>query len=268
VLFHRLKYSSIMKFKLILFGIAGLVPMSALSQAATLLYSTDFNSPTYVDGPLLGPPAQDGWLITGTSVVNPIAVSNTATNGVVAIGITGQDINRPFTAVTPATASNVFLAVTINISAAGTGDYFLHLGDGGSSNFYSRLYTRAATDGFVMGMSTSSGTVVYSDTILTFGSYNLLLRYDFIAGATNDTGALFVNPTTLDGSGDTAYTSATTVGADAASISSVNIRQGTSATTMPTLTLDNITVSANLIPEPATALLGALGFIGILRRRR
>jgi len=52
------------------------------SEQASIIYLTSFNSPTYSDGGLIG---QDGWLITGTSVVNPISVSNTATNGFVSL---------------------------------------------------------------------------------------------------------------------------------------------------------------------------------------
>jgi hypothetical protein len=57
----------------------------------------------------------------------------------------------------------------------------------------------------------------------------------------------------------------TTIGADATTISSVNLRQG-NTNNAPTLTIDNILVA---IPEPSSAmLLGAMGILGVLRRRR
>jgi hypothetical protein len=232
-------------------------------EAVTVLYSTGFDSPTYSDGPLIG---QDSWAITGTSVVNIVNVANTATNGTVSLTTTGQDVNRVFS---PAvTSGSVYLTANITVGAAqATGDYFLHLGDGGTSNFYARTYIKSSGTGFVMALGTSSGTtgLTYGTTVLSFAtSYTILARYDFVAGTGNDTGALFVNPTTTDGSGDTAYVSATTTGTDASSISSVNLRQGTTANA-PTVTIDSITVA---IPEPGAAFLGSLGMLCLLRRRR
>jgi hypothetical protein len=236
---------------------------------ADLLYATNFNSPTYANGGLIG---QDGWLITGTSVVSPIAVANSATNGSVALTTTGQDVNRVFAATT---SGSIFLTADINLSAAqATGDYFLHLGDGGTSNFYSRLYARSSAAGFQMAMGTSSGTPVnYGTTVLDLNrTYRILARYDFVAGALNDTGSLFINPNDPFGLGDTAYVAATTIGADAASISSVNLRQGT-ATNAPTLVIDNISISSiTAIPEPSSiALVGLMGVacgFAVIRRRR
>jgi trimeric autotransporter adhesin len=165
------------------------------------------------------------------------------------------------------TSGSVYLTANITVGAAqSTGDYFLHLGDGGTSNFYARTYIKSSGTGFVMALGTSSGTpVTYGTTVLDFAtSYTILVRYDFVAGAANDTGALFINPTTADGSGDTQYVAATTTGTDASSISSVNLRQGTSSNA-PTVTINSINVA---IPEPGTALLGSFGLLALLRRRR
>ncbi|MFM2243861.1 MAG: hypothetical protein RLZ97_2717 [Verrucomicrobiota bacterium] len=116
-----------------------------------------------------------------------------------------------------------------------------------------------------MALGTSSGAVTYGTTVLSFNTaYTLLARYDFVTGAGNDTGALFINPVDAFGKGDTAYVSATTTGTDATTISSVSIRQGT-ASNAPQVIIDSITVA---IPEPGFALLGGLGILGIFRRRR
>ncbi len=245
--------------------------------ALTLVYSTSFNSPTYSDGALNTPspttdtttPGQDGWVNTSSggtgTIVNAISVANSATNGTVTLATSGQDIRRLFTPTS--TAGSVYLAATITVaSAQATGDYFIHLGDGGTSNFYARTYIKSATGGFVMAVGTSSGTAVtYGTTVLSINTpYNILIRYDFVGGAANDTGALFINPTSEDGSADTAYVAATNTGTDATTIGSVSLRQG-SAANAASVTIDNLVVS---IPEPTTALLGALGFISIFRRRR
>lgn len=171
-------------------------PFRPAVQAITVLYSTDFNTPTYADGGIIG---QDRWIITGASVVAPVSVANTATNETVTLATTGQDVRRLFT---PAvTTDSVFLKVDITVaSAQATGDYFVHFGDRGASNFYNRVYIRSSGAGFVMALSTSSGAVTYGTDVLNLGTtYTIPARYDINAGLANDSGALFVNPTTIDG---------------------------------------------------------------------
>ncbi|MGL4398460.1 MAG: hypothetical protein ACRCXD_01205 [Luteolibacter sp.] len=248
---------------LVIPAVATLLLTSPAALAVTVLYSTNFNSPTYSDGGLIG---QDSWVITGTSVVSPIAVANTAVNGTVTLTTTGQDVRRAFTA---RTSDSVFLKADITVGTAqATGDYFIHLGDNGANNFYARTYIRSSGAGFQMALGTSSGTpVTYGADVLSFSTtYTILVRYDFVVGTANDTGALFVNPTTADGSGDTAYVAATLTGTDATTISSVSLRQGTAASAPGGVVIDNISVS--FIPEPSTAVLGALGLTVLLRRRR
>jgi hypothetical protein len=239
----------------LLFAILG----TSSVQAVTVVYSTDFNSPSYSDGALIG---QDSWVLTN-STTNPLNVANTAVNGTVTLTTTGQDVRRAFTATS---SGSVYLKADITVgSAQSGGDYFINLGDNSATIFNARTYIRSTAGGFQMAVGTSSGAVTYGTTVLSLATtYTILVRYDFVAGAGNDTGALFINPTTADGSGDTPYVAATTIGTDAVSISSISLRQGSSGSA-PGLTVDNISVS---IPEPASALLGSIGLLGLLRRRR
>jgi hypothetical protein len=242
---------------------------------ATLVYSTGFDAPTYSDGALNSltdflTAGQDGWLNTNAGGTNNILASNTATNGLVTLVPNGQDVRRLFDggAAAAVGSGSVFLAADITVSAAtATGDYALHLSDGGTSLFYARTYIKSSGTGFVMALGTSSGTAVtYGTTVLSFGTtYHLLDRYDFVPGAGNDTGALYINPVTADGSGDTPYVAATTVGTDAASIDAVALRQG-GTTTAATLTVDNIQVIT--VPEPGAVALLGIAAVGVLRRRR
>lgn len=197
----------------------------------------------------------------------PIAVANTATNGNVSLTNNGQDVRRAFTATTSVDSPSVYLKADITVTSANAaGDYFLHLGDNTATIFNARTYIRSSGAGFQMALGTASGTATYGTTVLNFNqTYTILARYDFVAGAGNDTGDLFVNPTTADGSGNTPYVAATTIGTDAVTISSVSLRQGTAANA-PGLVIDNLSVA--IVPEPSTALLGGLGLLALLRRRR
>lgn len=250
-------------------ALAMLASSAASVQAQSILYQTEFDAPIYTVGPLIG---QDGWLITGASVVNPINVNNGSGGpGGVPLTNTGQDVNRllgtTITAATvPAGASMWLNAVVTVLNAQTAGDYFMHLGDGGASNFNARIYIRAATGGFQMALATGAGAPVYGSGIMPFGQPTLVVaRYDFVVGAGNDTGALFVNPFNFYGIGDVPYVAATTIGTDAATISSVNLRQG-SATNAPEVYIDNLTVA--YLPSPgASALLGLAGLMASRRRR-
>ena len=248
--------------------------------APTILYTTDFNSAgnhtgdfassaSYTDGAIIG---QDSWLITGTSVVNPINVANTATNGNVSLNTNGQDVNRIFTPVV--NSGSVFLSADINVTTpAATGDYFIHLDDGTSSGFFDRVFVKAATGGFVMAVGTSSGaTPTYGTTVLTTGTtYHIVAEYDFVGGGTtNDTASLFVNPTDPIIGGDNLYVAGTTQGTDGSQITGVNLRQGAAASA-PTVTVDNIIVATVApVPEPtsiAFAAMAVFGLVGVRRRK-
>jgi hypothetical protein len=262
-------------------AVAGLTPMA--DAATTILYSTDFNgaaaghtgnfatSPDYTDGGLIG---QDGWAITGTSVVNPIPVTNSAVNGFVQMANNGQDVNRAFTPTAAASnGGSVFLSADLNVSAAQAGgDYFIHLSDGGTSNFNDRVYVKSTTGGYLMGLATGAGAANYGTSVLSIGTiYHFVAEYDYVAGGTNnDTVELYVNPTDPLIGGDNLYVNGATIGTDAVTIAAVNLRQG-GAGSAPTLSVDNIAVSyVAPTPEPGSlALIGGAvaGFAGMRRRR-
>jgi len=240
---------------------AALFSATTSSYAATILYSTDFNSPTYADGALAG---QDSWAAISGAGTNSPVVSNSATDGTISLLASGEDLRHTFTPTV--TSGSIYMMAEITVGSAQTGDYFLHLGDGGTSNFYARTYIRSSGAGFQMALGTGAGAVTYGTTVLSFNtSYTILVRFDMVTGTTNDTGALFINPTTEDGSGDTAYVTATTIGTDPTTLASVHFRQGGAASGAG-VTIDS--VSVYIVPEPATAVLGGIGLLALLRRRR
>lgn len=245
---------------------------------AAVLFSTGFSSPTYTNGVLnvgadTTTPGQDGWLNTSGGGTNNITVSGLPANGLVSMTTSGQDVRRLFDGGATVTSGSIWFSADISVSAAqATGDYALHMGDGSTTIFNARTYIKSSGAGYVMALGTGTGTAVtYGTTELPFNQLqHILVRYDLVAGAANDTGALFVNPSTPDGSGDTAYVNATTIGTDASSFASFSLRQG-SATAAATLTVDNISVftaGGGVVPEPASLGLLAIAGGAMIRRRR
>jgi hypothetical protein len=244
---------------------------TAFQASAAILYSTGFDSPTYSDGGLAG---QDSWAAHSGAGTNAQTVANTATNGNVTLTTSGEDTHRNW--VGAVTSGSVYLSADITVNSAQTGDYFLTLGDGGSSNFYDRLYVKSTGAGtFAMALGTAAGTPgagAYGANLNIGTTYHIVAEYDMVSGAANDTGAVYVNPTDPI-FGDTNaspsfYVAAVTQGTDASSILGVYMRQG-SGSSAPGVTIDNIAVAVpDAVPEPASLGVLALGGLALLARRR
>jgi hypothetical protein len=271
-----------------LMGCGALAALGTSSQAA-ILFTTGFdqaitpsNPVAYHDGALAG---QNGWTAISGAGTNPEQVSNSATNGIVSLTTSGEDDAVPL-GVTTDTTDSVYLAADVNLSAAqAAGDYFLHIGVS-SSIFGLHLYAKSSGAGYVLGitpsnLNASGGVVGYGTTVLPFGTTeHVVLEYDFVSGASNDTAELFVNPSTsalpptdgLYASDSNAAGPAGAGGSDiTAGFTTANVRQG-SATLEATSTVDNIVVSgvAAAVPEPASIglLFGAAGLVLGRRSRR
>ena len=221
------------------------------------------------------------WAQTGTSATNPIQVSG----GRVQISNTGQDAWGGFSsqvATTP--GDSIYVGLDINVtSASAGGDYFLHFSDpaGTTTNFYNRIFLRAATGGFQIGIASNSGTgtvTTYGATALNFGqNYRIVSAWDFVSGTGNDVLNLYVDPVSGDRSSNTAYISNyswTGTGEPTAFVSAVNLRQG-GTTSFPVLSGDNLIVSKNnfaeaaAVPEPTcVSLLGMAGIAMLAVRRQ
>lgn len=230
----------------------GVLGLAASSQAAAI-----FSDSFATDGALIG---QNGWVITGTSVVNPLTV----TGGVVPMANTGQDANAPLTsAFAHNDGDKLITSADINLSSVGAGDYFLHLGiTGNTTLFYQRLFATSSGSGYVLGvLGTSTGTATNGTGVLAFGStIHVDVTWNVVAGALNDTFDIAVNglpyATNIPWGG---------TGAEPASLSSVNLRQGGGAAAPVLTSLDNLTVSY-VVPEPAA--FGVLAPAGLLLARR
>jgi len=256
--------------------------MAANSVAAPVLQD---NFDSYV--PASNLVGQDSWLQSGTIATNPIQVVTPGVGGSgnqVSMVTSGQDVYKAFSSPIAHTDGNtIYTGLDVTVTAAqATGDYFVHLSDpvGTTTAFFQRLFAKASTVGgdFQLGIAETSGGVPATDygaTGLTFNTvYHVVVAWNFVAGTTNDTFKIYVNPTSnTEGSNPTyltrTWSSAT---AEPAQLSSFNLRQGT-ATNAATELVDNVSVSDTFtdvaaIPEPASASLLLLGGLSLIRRRR
>lgn len=184
------------------------------------------------------------WTAHSSGGTNPVAVvaGSLAYTGLTQTGekatftISGEDVSRAVLATTPAVSTTVYYSAVISIANAGTtGDYFMHLTDGAqtSGNFRARLFARSAGAGVInLGLRYGSG-----DTIqFTTAQYNLntpifiVVKVESVAGTTNDTASLFVNP--AFGGTEPAPTITTTqsdTGQDWTNLGFIAIRQGSNS---------------------------------------
>jgi hypothetical protein len=249
----------------------------AVKSSANVLY---YDSLNYSDGALTNV-SGGNWKETAAAA-SPQQVSG----GKVVLGTSGQDtysaLSSPYTLVD---GSTFYIGASLTFySAQSGGDYFLHFSSpaGTTSLFQERLFAKSTTGGFLLGFADNTGgTTAYGTTVLSFSTtYNVILAYTSVAGALNDTFALYVNPTDLTvEANNTAYltTGYIGTGAELTSVAALNLRQG-SAGSAPALSVDYLVagtsfadVTVEPVPEPSTmalALLGGVGCFFALRRRK
>lgn len=215
--------------------------------AATVL-SEAFN---YADGPLVGATASPWATHSGTTTQIDVA-SGAAT----ITGSESEDINAPL-AGAPYSAGIVTATFDVTFSALPTGTtYFAHFYST-SSIFRAKLFstvTGADAGTLRLGITNNANTGTFVlPTNLTLGqTYSVSLSYDIENVITS-----------LSIDGGTAISASDSVSGTPAAINAFAFRQSGGIGTM---TVDNLLV--NQVPEPAAALLGSIGLLGLLRRRR
>ena len=143
---------------------------------------------------------------------------------------TGQDINHTFPGVT---SGYVYMSALVKIdSALATatgGDYFIHLKNN-ATTYCGRVYVRkSTTNPSLIGFGIAKGNLGAVYTASTYpidSTYLIVVRYQFITGATNDSVALFINPT-FGAEGAPTLKATDMTSADLDTALSVALRQGT-----------------------------------------
>lgn len=199
----------------------------------------------------------NGWNITGTNASPTVAVSASSisyagylSSGVgaeVTMAVSGQDVNRTFTAQTSGT---VYASILVNVtSATTTGDYFFHLGATTiGSTYHGRVYIkRDASNNLAFGISRAGAVATAIFTTFSYAlntTYLLVLKYTIVAGTTNDISAIYINPALSGDEPATGWTTSTDTPTDLANIGSVALRQG-GTSTGAALKIDGIRVGTS-----------------------
>ena len=230
---------------------------------AQVLFTDDFSETA---GNLVG---QNGWTAqatgAGTTPIQVVAGNLTfagyqggvGVGNKLQFGTSGEDDFRLLGSTV--TTGSVYASFLVNVSAAQTGDYFIHFCDGGSFLYVARTAIRTSvTNGFDFGIEkySTGGSYVYTNQAFTLGqTYLVVIKYKFNTGsATDDEVDLFVNPD-LSGTEPTPLLSNSAGNDITTNISSINIRQGGS-TGSATLQLDGLIVSrdwAGILPVELTS---------------
>jgi hypothetical protein len=202
----------------------------------------------------------NGWTAHSGGGTNPISTTTPGLtySGYVGSGVgnaagivaSGEDVHRTFAVQNSGT---VYAAVLVNFSDATVdplGGYFFHLGpDPISTTFRGRVFVKKdGSNNLAFGIS-KAGNAAAGDIAFTPFNYAmntthlLVVKYSIIAGATNDTIDLFVNPV-LGGAEPAANVTAPDVGAGDIDPASVAIRQG-EASRGPVGSVDGVRVATS-----------------------
>lgn len=234
-----------------------------------------------------------GWMKYGSNPASPIQVvdspltyagyQDVATGGAIElINIAnGQDLQKKFTAGDEhITSGVVYYSALINVKTAGKEADKVHfmslinktatgnVADGKGGSEYGKLFALAGSEGkFKLGVSRFSTNPVMGESEYELNkTYLVVVKYECVAGTTNDEVSLFVNPTDLEKE-PTVPTAKYTTGSDSEvsdknGFQSVECRQGgSSGKIAPNVIIDALRVARSYpelfggeAPEPSPAI--------------
>lgn len=145
---------------------------------------------------------------------------------------TSQDVNRAFPAISSGTA---YASALLNLSAVGTGNYFMHFNTGG---FRARVGAQDDGNGNILfGIGTDSSALTYGTTAYNLNTtYLLVFSYEIATGVSNLYVLSAVTPT------EPAMPEATSTGATGTSIDAIAFRQSSN---IPAVAVDGVRVATS-----------------------
>lgn len=108
------------------------------------------------------------------------------------VGISGMDVNRNFT---ETTSGSIYASFMVRVLyASSTGDYYFHLGNTTlGSIFRPKLFAKDDGGSLKFGLSKASNTGTYAASSYLYNTtYLVVVKYTFVAGASNDEVSMFV----------------------------------------------------------------------------
>lgn len=246
---HTVSLKKIMKIKSSLLAACAVSTACCLSANGALLIE-NFG---YANGSIVGASGSPWINNTGTA-----GQSDVTSNALNVTGTESEDIAAPFSST--ATFGIVTATFDVNFSVLPTtaGSYFAHFitpapTNGFSGRVWSARPTGTATGAYRLGIANTTGAAVFITVDLaTAATYTLSLSLNL---ATDIASLSIFSGSTLLGSAS---------GTDSVSNVSIGRFGFRQANNIGTLRVDNLSV----VPEPESALLGGLGLICLLRRRR
>lgn len=214
-------------FRFSLFSLAILSLSLITNGFAVSLLEQDFA--TFNTGNLV---TQGNWTQIGSAATPSLTIAN----GTIQLANSGQDAGVSFTSTN---SGSLYLGLKLRVTSANTaGDYFTCFNTSASGTSYTgRVFAKkgTGTNKFLLGLQigASNSTVAYGSTELDMSTeYVLILKYNFVSGALNDTAAIYVNPAnTSTESSNTAHIASTWAGstAEQTALAAASLRQGSAS---------------------------------------
>jgi hypothetical protein len=216
----------------------------------------------YPDGNVVGSTAATGtWAAHSGAASVPVQVTSTA---IVLNQGSGsrEDVYVPL-GTTITTGQTFYASFDVTVSGGSNTVYFAHFKDGGSGTaFNSRIFITASPGGdftFGIGDVGASATATFSTGFSFNTTYKLVVAYHYDSGVSD----LWVNPVTESSE------KITSTDADPSQVMSAFAFRQAAGNSVQVIDSLMVGTSFNdVVPEPSCVLLGAFGFLGLIRRRR